>query len=66
MFNDFKAYPLKSYRGFGIDKCRWIDSDGNIIKKYPPFYLVSDEDDYIGEEYDSVEEAKTAIDDWFD
>ena len=60
--NQFDTKSLKSYNGYEIQKAWWIDSDGDKIKKYPAFYLVADNDDYIGEEYTSLAEAKNFID----
>lgn len=62
MMYDFEVKELKSYKGFGIDKAWRVDSDGERIKKYGYFYLVNDGDDYIGEEYNSLAEAKAFID----
>lgn len=59
---DFDCKELKSYKGYGIDKCWRVDSDGERIKKYPYFYNVVEDDDYIGEEFPSIEEAKNFID----
>lgn len=57
---DFKQ--LKTYKGYEIQKAWWVDSDGDRIKKYPVFYLVADDDDYIGDEFQSLEDAKKYID----
>ena len=57
---DFKQ--LKNYKGYEIQKAWWVDSDGDRIKKYPAFYLVADDDDYIGDEFQSLEDAKKYID----
>lgn len=62
MMYDFEVKELKSYKGFGIDKAWRVDSDGERIKKYGFFYLVNDGDEYIGEEYKSLAEAKAFID----
>lgn len=62
MMYDFDTKELKDYKGFGISKAWRVDSDGERIKKYGYFYLVDDGDDYIGEEYDSLAEAKKFID----
>ena len=62
MFYDFDSKELKNYKGYGIDKCWKVDSDGNRIKKYPFFYNVSDGEDYIGEEFATLEDAKRFID----
>lgn len=59
---DFDSKELKNYKGYGISKAWWIDSDGERIKKCPFFYVVDDGDDYIGEEFTSLEEAKKWID----
>ena len=53
---------LKPYKGYGIDKCQWMNFFGKKIGL--PFYLVSKDDDYIGEEYRTLAEAKKAIDSW--
>ena len=60
--DDFDYKSLKSYKGYEIQKAWWVDSEGDRIKKYPVFYLVADEDDYIGEEYATLEDAKKFID----
>ena len=62
MFYDFDTKELKNYKGYEIYKAWRVDSDGERIKKYPYFYLVADDEDYIGEEYTSLEEAKKFID----
>ena len=59
---DFEVKELNSYKGYGIDKAWRVDSDGIRIKKEGFFYLVSDDDDYIGEEFKSLTEAKSFID----
>lgn len=59
---DFETKELKSYKGYEISKAWRVDTDGDMIKKYGYFYLVSDDDDYIGEEYKSLAEAKKFID----
>ena len=58
----FDSKELKNYKGYGISKAWRVDSDGERIKKYPFFYLVDDGDDFIGEEYDSLENARKFID----
>jgi hypothetical protein len=62
MFYDFDNKKLKNYKEYEIDKCWRIDSDGNRIKKFPFFYNVSDEEDYVGEEFATLEDAKKFID----
>ena len=59
---DFDYKDLKPYKGYTIQKAWYIDDEGNRIKKYPVFYLVADEDDYVGEEYKTLEDAKRWID----
>lgn len=59
---DFDTKELKGYKGYGISKAWRVDADGERIKKYGFFYLVSDSDDYIGEEFNSVDDAKAFID----
>ena len=60
--DQFDTKQLNDYKGYEIHKAWYIDSDGNRIKKYPVFYLVADKDDYIGEEYTTLAEAKKFID----
>lgn len=60
--DDFDSRQLKNYKGYEIHKCWWVDSEGDRIRKYPAFYLVADDDDYISEELSSLEEAKKWID----
>lgn len=56
---EFKA--LKPYKGYGVDKTWEVDEiTGKRISPYK--YVVSDSDDYIGEEYDSIAEAHGFID----
>lgn len=59
---DFDTRKLKDYKGYEVYKAWWIDADGDRIKKYPIFYLVAEGDDFIGEEYPSLEAAKKFID----
>ena len=60
--DQFDTRQLKNYKGYEIQKAWWVDSEGDRIKKYPVFYLVADGDDYIGEEYSTLEDAKKYID----
>lgn len=60
MKDNFEAKELRSYKGYGIDKCYWINFFGKKIGL--PFYLVSKDDEYIGEEYKTLNEAKAFID----
>jgi len=62
---DYKFY--RRYKGYEIHKAWRVDCLGYgkpYEKKIPGtlVYLVADEDDYIGEEYDTYEEAKKFID----
>ena len=55
---DFK--DLKSYKGYGVQKVWEVDEDG---KKAGPYrYVVSDDEDCVGEEYRSLAEAHRFID----
>lgn len=59
----YEFKELKSYKGYGVDKTWEVDeSTGKRISPYK--YIVSDGDDYVGKEYDSVAEAHRAIDSW--
>lgn len=60
--DQFETRQLKDYKGYEIQKAWWVDSEGERIKKYPIFYLVAEGDDYIGDEYSSLEDAKKFID----
>ena len=55
-----ETVELKSYKGFGLSKGWYCDEDGN--RKGGIFYLVDDGDDYIGEEYPTLDAAKRYID----
>lgn len=59
---DFDTTPLKPYKGYDIDKCRFVDHKGN--HKGAPFYLVAESgnDNYCGETYYSLADAKRFID----
>lgn len=59
---DFDFRELKSYKGYDIQKAWRTDEFGNRIKNRPFFYLVADEEDYIGEEFGSLSKAKRFID----
>ena len=59
---DFETIELKPYKGYGIDKAYWVNSDGERIRKYPSFYLVYEDGEYIGEEYETLADAKAFID----
>lgn len=60
MFRDFEAKDLKPYKGYEIQKCYWMNSDGDRVGK--AFYLVADEEDYISEELETLTAAKKFID----
>ena len=64
MYCDQEVRELKPYKGYGISKACKVDSDGEMIKKYGYYYLVDDGDDYVGEEYATLADAKKAIDGW--
>lgn len=57
---DLETNELKEYKGYGISKAWWVDENGR--GRY--FYLVDDGDDYVGEEYPTLKDAKKAIDGW--
>ena len=57
---DFETKELKAYKGYEISKAWQIDFEGK--KKGNYFYLVSNDEEYIGEEYNTLEEAKRFID----
>lgn len=59
---DFNTRELKEYRGYGVEKAWWTDNDGERIKRYPFFYLVFEGEEYIGEQYKTLEEAHKFID----
>ena len=56
--HEFKE--LKPYKGYEVHKAWEVDDDGKRIGPYR--YVVADDDDYIGEEYDSVAKAHRFID----
>lgn len=58
---DYEVKELKAYKGYGIDKLYEIDSDGDRTKR-APFYNVYENDDYVGEEFETLKEAKKFID----
>ena len=54
---------LKGYKGYGIDKIWWVDEeDGKINKKRGYVYVGSQDDEYVTDEFKSVEELKAYID----
>lgn len=59
-----ESKQLKSYKGYEIYKAWWSTWEG--VRKSDYFYLVSEEgdDDYCGQEYKTLAEAKKAIDSW--
>lgn len=57
---DFESRELKEYKGYEISKAWWIDFEGK--KKGNYFYLVAEDGEYIGEEYNTLAEAKAFID----
>lgn len=62
MYYDYDGIELKPYKGFSICKLWRVDSDGKRIKKYPYIYTVYEGEDAVGEEYNSLAEAKKFID----
>lgn len=57
---DYEFLDLKPYRGYSIQKAWKVDNDGKRIGKV--VYVVSDDEDVIGEEYKSIAEAHRFID----
>ena len=55
------TYDLKPYKGYGVQKAWYEDFDGRKVPN-TDIYLVSDDDDYIGEEYHTIAEAHRFID----
>ena len=59
MMYDYRE--LKAYKGYDIDKSWQTDFFGKKIKN-TDVYLVSKDDDYIGEEYKTLADAHRFID----
>ena len=57
----YEYRELKDYKGFGIDKA-WKINFFNKKIFGSDVYLVSEDDDYIGEEYKTLADAKRFID----
>ncbi len=57
---DYEVKELKSYKGYGISKAWKVNFEGK--RKGNAFYLVDDGDDYLGEEFTTLEQAKEFID----
>lgn len=57
-----ESKELKSYKGYGIDKVWYAYDDDDKKVKGSDRYCVSDGEDYIGEEFRTLEEAKVWID----
>ena len=57
---DYEFLDLKPYKGYDVQKAWKVDNDGKRIGKV--VYVVSDDEDVIGEEYKSVAEAHRFID----
>ena len=51
---------MKPYKGFEVYKAWEVNEDGKRIGK--ACYIVADDDDYIGEEYESIAQAHRFID----
>ena len=64
MFDNYecKNIDLKPYKGYEIQKCYFVDRKGK--RKGKPFYLVaeSNDEDYCGDAYSSLADAKHFID----
>ena len=60
MFANYDIRELKPYKGYEISKMWELNVFDKRIGK--PFYCVSENDDYIGEEYSTLEDAKAFID----
>ena len=56
----YDTRELKPYKGYGIDKVYQLNFFNKRVGL--PFYLVSEDEDYIGEEYRTLEDAKKFID----
>ncbi len=56
----YEERELKPYKGFGITKMQELNFFGKKIGL--PFYNVDDGEDYIGEEFRTLEDAKKFID----
>lgn len=59
--NGYEFQELKPYKGYGISKAYELDFDGERIKD-SLVYVVDDGEDYIGEEYKTLKEARQFID----
>lgn len=55
------SVKIRDYKGYEIHKAWELDFEGKRIAK-TMVYLVADDEDYIGEEYKSIDEAKHFID----
>ncbi len=58
---DFEYKELADYKGYGITRAHQVDDEGKKLKG-TTVYIVSEGDDYIGEEYVYLEAAKHYID----
>ena len=57
---DYEYKEMKPYKGFEVYKAWEVNEDGKRIGK--ACYIVADDDDYIGEEYESIAQAHRFID----
>nr|WP_297765692.1 hypothetical protein [uncultured Butyrivibrio sp.] len=58
---DFEYKELADYKGYGITRAHQVDDEGKKLKG-TAVYIVSEGDDYIGEEYKNLNAAKKFID----
>lgn len=59
--NGYEYKTLSDYKGYGITKAHQVDDEGKRIPG-TTVYIVSEGEDYIGEEYKSLSAAKRYID----
>lgn len=57
---DYMFEDLQPYRGYEVQKAWKVDADGKRIGR--PVYIVSDDEDAIGEEYGSIADAHRFVD----
>lgn len=52
---------LAPYRGYKIEKSWEVDRKGRVVKDTILYSVLDDEDDWIGDEYRTLEDAKAYI-----